>query len=100
MTFDELRAEAETAVCESAGIDFKGQFDVSAKADWCELIKDIAAITNSGGGCIVFGLDDEGQPTGLDCTDVVGVDPADITNQLHANPDNHSPGFRLASLQR
>jgi hypothetical protein len=41
---------------ESATVDFKESLDPGSKQDWCELIKDIVAMTNSGDGCIVIGL--------------------------------------------
>jgi predicted HTH transcriptional regulator len=81
-SFVDLEREAQDASAESAAIDFKGRFDLNAKGDWCELIKDIVAMTNSGGGSILFGLDDDGQPTGLDSTEILRCDPADITNKL------------------
>ncbi len=41
------------ATGESQRLDFKRQVDPASPADWCELIKDIVAIANSGGGTIV-----------------------------------------------
>lgn len=35
---------------ESKHVEFKESFDPTASADWCELIKDVVAIGNSGGG--------------------------------------------------
>jgi predicted HTH transcriptional regulator len=46
---------------ESRSIDFKSTFNPDSAADWCELIKDIVAIANSGGGSILVGVDDEGK---------------------------------------
>jgi hypothetical protein len=31
---------------------------------WCELVRDVAALANSGGGVIVIGVDRQGRPTG------------------------------------
>jgi hypothetical protein len=66
---------------ESRHVEFKQSFDQSAQ-DWCEIIKDIAALANSGGGAIVFGVDNHGQPTGRDASPLLNLDPADITNKL------------------
>jgi len=41
--------DADTVVGESASADFKSSFDPQSKQDWCELIKDIVAMSNSGG---------------------------------------------------
>ena len=38
--------------CETASLDFKSEFNPNSNQDWCEVIKDIAAIANSGGGII------------------------------------------------
>ena len=99
-TFIELESEALTATGESTAIDFKGQFNPTAKGEWCELIKDIVAIANSGGGSILFGLDDNGQPTGLDCTEILRCDPADITNKIFSYTGKHFADFRLIPIQR
>lgn len=40
---------------ESKHVEFKQTFNPSLPGEWCELIKDIVAIANSGGGIIVFG---------------------------------------------
>jgi hypothetical protein len=100
MTYVEWEAVAQTATTESAGCDFKGEFNTTAKGDWCELVKDIAAITNSGGGCILFGLDDDGHPTGLDTTGILGCDPADITNKMFSYTGKHFADFKLVAIER
>ena len=48
---------------ESKLIDFKSAFDPESTGDWCELVKDIVAMANSGGGAIVIGLDNSGSPS-------------------------------------
>jgi len=45
---------------EGPSLDFKAYFDPQSKGDWCELIKDILAMTNSGGGLIIVGVNDDG----------------------------------------
>jgi hypothetical protein len=78
----ELVKKALKAKRESKRIEFKRGFDASSPADWCELIKDIVAIANSGGGIIVFGLDSMGAPTGESVEQISPEDPADIANKL------------------
>jgi len=53
----DLIQKALTAKRESKHVEFKQGFDPGSAREWCELIKDLAAIGNSGGGIIVFGLD-------------------------------------------
>jgi hypothetical protein len=47
MTFLEKAAAAEG---ESAELDFRATFDRASTGDWCELVKNIVAFANSGGG--------------------------------------------------
>ena len=46
---------ARNARRESRYIDFKERFDPDSKGEWVELIKDFAAMANSGGGAVVVG---------------------------------------------
>jgi hypothetical protein len=55
---------ALAATKESKQIEFKGDFDGSQGA-WCEILKDLFAMANFGGGVSLFGLDSNGAPTGL-----------------------------------
>ena len=48
--------KALAAKRESKHIEFKEGFDPASGHDWCESIKDIVAIANSGGGVLIFGL--------------------------------------------
>ena len=77
-----LIEKALSAKSESKHIEFKQGFDPGSSHEWCELIKDIVAIANSGGGVIIFGLDSVGAPTGLPVEQVNKVDPAEISNKI------------------
>ena len=100
MNYSELETVARSAQGESAQCDFKGQFNPASKMDWCELIKDIVSMANSGGGCILFGLDDDGHPTGLDTAGILGYDPADITNKLLSYTGKHFADFRVGAIEK
>jgi len=52
---------------ETDDLDFKEQFDPMSRQDWCELIKDIAAIANSGGGAIIVGVKTTAPPPAQMC---------------------------------
>lgn len=78
----DLIAQALAAKRESRRIEFKREFSEETPGAWCELLKDIVAIANSGGGVIVVGLDDDGSPTGWDPAGLLGVDPADTVNSI------------------
>lgn len=67
---------------ESKYLDFKERFDISKDQDWCEIIKDIVAMANSGGGCILIGARNDGTPSGWDATPVLNLDLAQITDKI------------------
>jgi hypothetical protein len=53
---DQILARVDESDSESAELEFKAAFDPASPSEWCELIKDIVAMANSGGGLIVFGI--------------------------------------------
>jgi hypothetical protein len=67
---------------ESKSVDFKEQMDVSRPADWCELLKDIVAIANSGGGTIVVGLKNDGSPSDWDPAPLLSLDHAKLVDRI------------------
>src|SRR5438309_1013557 len=75
-------AEYLDSRCETASLDFKSEFNPNSNQDWCEVIKDIAAIANSGGGIIAIGVNDDGSSSASDVRPVLGLDPADICNKV------------------
>jgi Putative DNA-binding domain len=85
-----------TAARETEGmdVDFKSTFDTSA-AGWCEIVKDIVAFANSGGGAIVFGVNDDGSCAAADIEAVCAVDPAAIADKVKKYTSLHFAGFSL-----
>jgi hypothetical protein len=79
---DDIVKRALGASRESKRIEFKRGFEGSAPGAWCELIKDIVALANSGGGIVVFGLDSAGAPSGESIAEIASLDPADVLNKL------------------
>ncbi len=84
MTGDELFARGMKAKRESKYIDFKREFDTSSRADWCEIVKDIVAMANTGGGAILIGLQNDGSPSGADMSKIARIDPATITDKVYS----------------
>jgi hypothetical protein len=80
---------------ESETLDFKESFDCQSNAEWCELIKDIVAFANSGGGTILVGIDDRGTPVGFDITSLAALDPATVTDKIYKYTDVHFSHFNL-----
>jgi hypothetical protein len=81
-------------------VDFKSSFDPSSNRDWLELIKDIAAFANSGGGYILIGLHDDGSPAGSDVSGILSVDPADLENRLFKYFGQHFSGAEIIETQK
>lgn len=74
--------KVKIAIRESKHIDFKEGFDISQAGDWCEIIKDVVAMANSGGGGILIGIRKDGTPSGWDATQVLNLDPAQLTDKI------------------
>ena len=73
---------AGTATSKSKYIDFKRQFDEASREGWCEIIKDVVAMANSGGGIIVFGAESDGRSSPMDHASLLAYDTAKITDQI------------------
>jgi len=74
---------AASAQRESRSLDFKERFDPSANSEWVGLVKDIVAMANSGGGLLVVGVCDNGQPSSFNVQPVLDLDPAKITDKVN-----------------
>ena len=96
----DLIERALTVTRESKYIEFKEAFDPNSAADWCEVIKDIVAIANSGGGILIFGLDSSGAPTGLSSRSLSQVDPADISNKISKYTGPVHLEFEIRELEK
>lgn len=91
---------ALAASTESDGVDFKRGFDPKALGEWLELIKDVVAMSNSGGGVILIGLEDDGAPSACDLAEARAVDPADFTNKIYKYTDLHFHEFELILAEK
>jgi hypothetical protein len=85
---------------ESDTLEFKDRFDLKNTGDWCELIKDIVAMANSGGGRIVVGANDDGTPSSYDTSAFLSIDIADFMNKVHKYTEMQFSGFRVFEILR
>jgi len=92
--------KAKNAKRESKRVERKGKFDINQTGDWCEIIKDIVAMANSGGGCILVGVKNDGTPSGWDLTPVLNLDPADITNKVAKYTGEQFDGFDITETEK
>jgi hypothetical protein len=74
--------KALNAKRESKHVEFKETFDPNSAQEWCEIVKDLVAIANSGGGIILFGVDNLGRPCGSPTELITNLDPADVANKV------------------
>lgn len=93
--------KALEATRESKAIDFKRSFDPANTGDWCETVKDIVAMANSGGGCILIGVEDDGTPAHEGAAGpALTLDPARITDKIARYTGVQFDGFALAEATR
>lgn len=97
---DRLLARAATAKRESKWIDFKESFDVNRSGDWCEVIKDLVAMANSGGGVIVFGVRNGGESGGDPVAGLLRYDPAKVTDKIYSYTGEHFSSFEIMEIER
>jgi hypothetical protein len=81
---------------EGKRIEFKSEFEPTQSGAWCEILKDIAALANAGGGVILFGVDDSGEPTGWNPRPLLAVDTADIGNQITKYTGENFDDFQIS----
>ena len=97
---EKIIEKAKNAKRESKDIEFKDRFDVQSSQHWCEVIKDIIAISNSDGGCILIGANNDGSPSGYDVSNVLGLDPAIITDKIAKYTDLQFSDFEIEEIKK
>jgi hypothetical protein len=91
--------EALDLATETAEVDFKGAF-AALSAEWCELVKDLVAMANSGGGLVLIGLDDNGDPASEPPAVAMALDPAQIDDQLYKYTGQHRPDLQVRQVEK
>lgn len=100
MAHEDWLEEACARSSETADLDFKSALDPALAGDLLELIKDIVAMANSGGGVILVGCNDNGTPISAEITPLAKMDPADLGNQLHKYTDQHFHAFEIVAAEK
>lgn len=85
---------------ESKHIEFKEDFNSLEDGAWCELIKDIVALANSGGGAIVVGLKSNGEISGKDISAFLGIDPSHFTDKIEKYTGNQFSDFEMERTEK
>ncbi len=99
-TKKDLLEKARHAKRESKYVDFKGRFGVDSSGDWIELVKDIVAMANSGGGVVLIGVKNNGLPSGFDVTPVLNIDPAHFTDKIASFTGEQFSDFEIERMTR
>ncbi len=91
---------ATEATTESQRIDFKREFDPSSTVDFLQLVKDVIAMANSGGGCLIVGVNDDGTSSGADVSALLSLDPAILTDRVAKYTSTQFGRFEILPLPR
>jgi Putative DNA-binding domain len=91
---------AKDAQRDSKFVEFKERFDPRSDGEWIELIKDLAAIANSGGGVVVIGVKNGGAHSGEDVRPVLELDGATIADKVFRYVGEHFDGFEIHAIER
>lgn len=78
---------------ETDAVDFKSTFDPDAAGDWLELVKDLVAIANNGGGWILIGVLDNSHPVGFPAELHKKLDPAVLADKVRRYTDVNLSGL-------
>jgi hypothetical protein len=85
---------------ESRTLDFKERFDPNETSECIELIKDIIAMANSGGGLIVIGICDNGKASSANVQPVLDFDPAKLADKIQSYTGVHFVDFEISEAKR
>jgi hypothetical protein len=96
MTLD----EALQLTQKTAAVEFRPAFSTSSLRDWCELVRDLVAIANSGGGMVVIGLDDQGRPTLAPSGAAPALDATAIDERVHKYTGEHLVDLAVEPAQK
>lgn len=92
--------KAISAKRESKYIEFIEKLDTNQAKDWCEIIKEIVAMANSGGGIIEIGVRNDGSSSGEDVSAILQIDPAQITDKIAKYTGEQFDKFSMREADR
>lgn len=85
---------------ESKRLEFKEKFDPKKPEDWCDIVKHIVAMANSGGGLILFGVRDDSSLSGYDISTFFGIDSATIVDKISRYTGYQFDNFTVSEADR
>lgn len=81
-------------------LEFKERFDPDSEPEWIELIKDLVAIANSGGGVVVIGVKNDAKPSRANVDAVLRLDGAKIADKLVRYVGDNFDDFEVHEIRR
>ncbi len=97
MQKEDLQAAIEHG-CESETVEYKASFNPRSSGEWLEILKDVVALANSGGGVIIIGVEDSGALADFDAASLADLDPADLTNKLYKYTGQQFANFEFVAI--
>jgi hypothetical protein len=97
---EELLEKGAVARRESKNVEFKESCDFEALESACEVIKDIVAMANSGGGMLIFGVRNDGSECGFDGPGLLAYDSAKITDKILKYTNRQFGDFEMLEISR
>ncbi len=97
---DRLLKRAIEGKKETRFVDFKASFDPGNTGECCEIIKDIVAMANSGGGVVIVGVSDDGSASGADLAPLKRLDSSHFGNLLHKYTESNFADVELHEITR
>ena len=85
---------------ESRSVEFKEQFAPSDARQCLEVLKDIIAIANSGGGTLAVGIDNAGMPSGADVKPVLDYDHAKYCDLVRKYTQQNFCEFEIIEAEK
>jgi hypothetical protein len=95
-----LLKRAGDAKRESPRTEFKEQFNPGIDTEWLEVLKDIVAMANSGGGVVIFGICNNGAPSAADVQPVLDLDGATIADKVRRYTGSNFDAFEVHEIQQ
>jgi hypothetical protein len=98
-----VRSESKPADTRRHGdgvVVFVESFSTSSDRDWCELIRDVAAVANSGGGTILIRCQIGDKSSDPHCPRTIDLAASDVVHRLALHTDDSYADIRVQAVDR
>lgn len=91
---------AGTAKRESKYVEFKDELNIDSRRDLCAIVKDLVAISNSGGGIVVVGVNNTGKPTEFDTSRLLSFDQALLYDKIKRYIGDQALNVEIVEIEK